>query len=1112
VIQQQDIRSIKSGDRVACEIKPNEKQTYQFAVGPGDYLQILVEQRTVNVALSFFGPDAKQLVDVNTQKFRQGIERVYWIAETPGNLRLEVRSLEKEAAGDYEIWFKEQHQATNSDVVQVQGIKAYWEGLRLGSQNDEASRSKAIEKYEIALKLFHEASDSQGEASALHRMGVLYSNSKQPQKALSYLDQAIPLYHAARDQQGEASALSDKGILFGSDRNPDVFDIRKASEAFELALPIARAVGDKEVEARILFNQAKLYDRNTGDFQKAIELYQSSLNPRMASGDLRTAASTLNNIGMDYFDNGEPYKALKMFDQAIPLRRVVGDREGEAGTLHNIAMDLYSVGDVQKALQKLDEATTIVKTNHITVIEPYTLHLKGNIFNNLGEYDRAIESYEKGLALARQLGLKGWEPPFLINMGGSYLDARDFEKARAAFNQALHLTEPGDKRDTNPLVLVQLAQSYVLSGDPRKALELLEQAMPLFLENDRRDKITALKTLGETYLSLNDPRKALAAFDDASHLGQSIDNAGETRLLLDMARAEKLLGNLVDAQKKIETALARIESYRSRLLSPELRATYFSTQQDSFYFYVDVLMALNKQQPAGGFDRQALEVSEARRARSLLESLVSARADIRQGVDPKLVEQEKIQGQSINAKQQFRLRLLSGTHSNEQVASVDKQIDALLADFRETQDRIRKASPRYAALTQPKTLAAGEVQQLLEPNTLLLEYSLGEERSYVWAVTNHSISSYELPKRSDIDNASKNFYGLLTARQPKRGESQQQYLARVAQDDSQYQRQASILSKLLLDPVADLLGTKRLLIVADGSLAYVPFAALPDKASSGQKSPLIADHEVVYLPSASTLSILRKEIAGRSSAPKAVAVFADPVFDKRDDRVSQRSNVSANAIQQTINASPAEQVLRDVGLLEEGLPLARLPFSREEAESIAALTPSGETLKALGFKASLTTVTAPEISRYRTVHFATHALVDPTRPYLSGLLLSLVDEQGKPQDGLLSLNQIYNLNLPADLVVLSACQTATGKDVKGEGIIGLTRGFMYAGSPRVLATLWKVDDAATAEMVKRLYRGMLKQKLQPAAALRTAQLEMLKHKLWSSPYYWAGFVLQGEPN
>jgi CHAT domain-containing protein len=292
----------------------------------------------------------------------------------------------------------------------------------------------------------------------------------------------------------------------------------------------------------------------------------------------------------------------------------------------------------------------------------------------------------------------------------------------------------------------------------------------------------------------------------------------------------------------------------------------------------------------------------------------------------------------------------------------------------------------------------------------------------------------------------------------------------------------------------------------------LPFAALPSLGSNKVHKTLVTDHEIVYLPSASTLPLLRRDVPNRASASKTLAVLADPVFDQGDTRVSKRSNAPVNDNQQVVGAGIAKRALRDAGILEEGVPLARLPFSRQEAEAIAALIPSGESLKALGFSANLSAAMSPEISSYRIVHFATHALVNPAHPYLSGLLLSLVNEQGKPQDGFLSLNQIYNMNLTADLVVLSACQTATGKEVKGEGIVGLARAFMYAGAPRVVASLWKVDDAATSEIMKRFYRGMLKRGLRPAAALQAAQLEMSQSKLWSSPYYWVGFVLQGDPN
>src|SRR6185295_6579471 len=193
-----------------------------------------------------------------------------------------------------------------------------------------------------------------------------------------------------------------------------------------------------------------------------------------------------------------------------------------------------------------------------------------------------------------------------------------------------------------------------------------------------------------------------------------------------------------------------------------------------------------------------------------------------------------------------------------------------------------------------------------------------------------------------------------------------------------------------------------------------------------------------------------------------------------------------------------------------GNPLTRLPFSREEAMAIAALARQSDTLNAVDFQANRATAIGGTLADYRIVHFATHGLIDSEHPDLSGLVLSLVNDRGGAQDGFLRLTDIYNLKLNASLVVLSACQTALGKEIRGEGLVGLTRGFMYAGTPRVVASLWQVSDLATAELMKKFYAGMLQQKLAPAAALRAAQLELSKDPRWQAPYYWAGFVLEGD--
>jgi CHAT domain-containing protein len=271
---------------------------------------------------------------------------------------------------------------------------------------------------------------------------------------------------------------------------------------------------------------------------------------------------------------------------------------------------------------------------------------------------------------------------------------------------------------------------------------------------------------------------------------------------------------------------------------------------------------------------------------------------------------------------------------------------------------------------------------------------------------------------------------------------------------------------------------------------------------------------VVSLPSASALAVLRRELAGRSAAPKTLAVLADPVFRPDDSRVVR------NARREHLHLGRAEEFSesfsRSIAPLDlrageiDPRQLNRLRFSEKEAEAIAKLVPEPQRFKALGFAATRSVATGGELAFYRMIHFATHGLIDSRRPELSTLVLSLVNERGEPQNGFLRLHDIYNLELRADLVVLSACQTALGQEIRGEGLVGLTRGFMYAGAARVLASLWSVDDRATSVLMRRFYEHMITDGLSPAAALRQAQIDMSRDPQWRSPYYWAGFSLQGE--
>jgi CHAT domain-containing protein len=332
---------------------------------------------------------------------------------------------------------------------------------------------------------------------------------------------------------------------------------------------------------------------------------------------------------------------------------------------------------------------------------------------------------------------------------------------------------------------------------------------------------------------------------------------------------------------------------------------------------------------------------------------------------------------------------------------------------------------------------------------------------------------------------------------------------------------------MILAPVMNQLGNKRLLIVGDGALQSIPFAALPIPTLGNSDTcrddacvaptPMLVNYEIVTLPSASTIAVLRNELKDRKPAPKTLVALADPVFEPNDPRL-QNSKIVGASLADTVAEKPTSSQQNPPSSPSEanrsarnmGVNLQRLEFTRKEVEAILNLVPENQRFSALDFAANRSTATKPDLSQYRIIHLATHGLLNTVHPELSGVVLSLFDEKGADTNGFLRLNDIFNLNLPAELVVLSACQTGLGKDVKGEGLVGLTRGFIYAGAKRVTVSLWSVNDTATSILMTKYYQKMLNEGLNPVAALRAAQLEMMKTQAWKAPYYWAAFVVQGE--
>jgi CHAT domain-containing protein/tetratricopeptide (TPR) repeat protein len=1105
----EDGQSLEPGKPIERELTGGQSHFYRIGLTSGQYLQIAVNQRGIDVLVTLYAPDGKKIGEVNSAPVTVASETMSVIGEMAGIYRIEVRSSKKAAkTGRYEIKIEAQRGATSQDKYRVAAEVIYREAKQI-ERGTLYDKRKSIKKYDEALELYRKAGDRKWEATTLTDIGVVHWLLGEMQKALEKYNESLPIRREVGDRSGEAVTLNNISLVYQS-----LGELQKALEKNNESLSIRREIGDRGGEAVTLNNIGLVYE-SIGEMQKALEKYNESLPIRREVDDRVGEAATLNNIGGVYQSLGEMRRALEKYNEALPIRREVRDRRGEAFTLNSIGTVYQLLGEIQKALEKYNESLPIRREVGDRVGEASTLNSIGTVYLSLGELQKALEKLNEALPIRRAVGNRYGEAVTLTNIGAVYQSLGEMQKALEKFNEALLIQrEVGDRR-AEAIILGHIGRAYRSSGEIQKALEKFNEALPIIRAvGDRRAEATALTEIGAVYLSLGELPKALEKLNEALPIRRAVgDRYGEASTLLMIAQAEQKRGNLTLARQTIGQATDIIESLRTDISSQQLRASYFASRQEFYQSYIDILMEQHKQNPAAAFDAAAFAVSERARARSLLELLTESRVDIRQGVDVSLLERERSLQQLLNAKAAVQARLLNRKHTPEQADAAAKEIASITSEYDEVRAQIRSRSPRYAALTQPQPLNLAEIQQqVLDEDTLLLEYALGENRSYLWLVSRRSIDAYELPPRAEIETATRRVYELLAVR-PKRG----------TPPDPQWIKQAQALSRMLLGPIVPRLGSKRLVVVTPGTLSYLPFAALPvpadEKQSAAGYQPLAARHEIVNLPSASVLSVIRREMSGRQRATQSIAVLADPVFEANDPRLDSAKNNNVPAKTQDAPSSSAEvnteeseltRAVRTMNFSNARTGFTRLVFSRQEADSIFALVSSGTGLKATDFNASRALVLSGQLNRYRILHFATHGLLNSEHPELSGLVFSLVDREGRPQDGFLRLHEVYNFQLNADLIVLSACETGLGKEIKGEGLIGLTRGFMYSGVPRVVASLWNVDDLATAELMKLFYRGLLKDGLPAAAALRAAQIEMSKQKRWASPYFWAGFVLQGE--
>ncbi len=1014
------------------------------------------------------------------------------------------------------------------------------ERLRIAGTVD--SRRAAIEKYKASLPLWRSLGDRSKEATVRHSLCSTHNALGERQIALGYCEQALAVRRELSDQRGEAETLNVIGNIQLALHGP-----QSALGYFQRALSLRRALGDQRGITVTLGNLARLYAQ-MGDNEKELEALREALPLSQAIGDKALENNFLGMMGNLYNRLGELEMAFSYFQQSLSLSRERNDKVNEAGTLSNLGKLYYEIGEKQQALSLLTDAIALHRLNGNRVAEGATLTTIAGLWLSLGETDKASNACEESLKLAQESGSGNEEFFALQTLSGIYRTLSNNQKALEYDQAAFSLARLRNSKPGQAISLSSIAIDWLGLNDLPKALEYQRQAITLHRETSNQTQlIVALLELCGAQIKQGDYAAATAACRESLDLSRDRrDRESQANALSQLASIATGKGNSAQACDLLEEVMRLIEATSSEIIGADTRASYLGFKHRLYADYVELLMKQHRNATSAGHAHQAFQVVEHIRARSLVTLLAEARADIRQGTDPALREREKGLLKKLEVKAVGQNRLRESNTNQARLDTIAREIDELSTELGLVRAQMVTSSPRYAALTQPQPLNLDDIQKevVVGADTLLLEYALGEEQSYLWAITATSFHSYELPKREVIEQTAQRVYDLLTARnQSVNFETAEERPARIKKADAEFQTAAAALSRMILTPVAaELRGQrpKQLLIVADGKLQYVPFVALPVPAARVGKGasktnpqsairnpqsyvPLVAKYEIVNLPSASTLAVLRRELKDRSLAPKTLAVFADPVFEAEDERVPKevRDRLARERQMPTPEKEPAAKAvlaadeltraMRDVGLDGERGGLKRLPYTRDEANAILAFAPEAGRFSALDFDANQDAALNPDLSQYRYVHFATHGLIDNATPELSGLVLSRLDAQGRELDGHLRMVEIYNMNLPAELVVLSACKTGLGKEVRGEGLMSLTRGFMFAGAARVVVSLWDVNDKSTASLMGEFYGGLLQRGLRPSAALREAQLKMLKSRQWAAPYYWAAFVQHGEP-
>lgn len=882
-----------------------------------------------------------------------------------------------------------------------------------------------------------------------------------------------------------------------------------------------------------------------GDFSKAAVYLQRALTSSKKSGP-NVRAAVLAAAGGLEFSNVNLIESKKQFNRALKLVEQTDAPLLEAKILINLGILKAIEGNEERALLLIDRARLIFRETGDTRGRMLVNNALGFVHVITDDKQRALDYYRAadrmipaGIDFYEKAKISSGLAKVNHDYGRWRLAEEDLQQAYTYFKKAEH-------QNGQAMVLPDLIRLKYLRGDIDTAKKLLQnysrlkhrldspyfqatysnlsgqidfydkhygQAAQNFKVALRIYQRLGLKLpevqnyLGRIFEHKGDQKRAQEYFLEAAEINRQIkDPVGLAESLYHLARFDTEAGHLRRALEKSEESIRLTESVFSNVANRGMRQSYMAEVFDRYRHHIYLLMQLHKRHPDAGFEIRALQTAERSRARLMQERLKIADTPSLLDADQLLVKKERHLQEKLNAHSNELTAILS--RSENQVAEIDElslKIKKIGDELDQIRGELKTKSPLYNRVKNPPRIDVAAFQrELLDRDTSLLVFSLGTKESYLWMVDRNNTNVYVLPGRSDLEKKAENLLKLLSDREKRAAETIDRYQTRITRADSAFKAAARNLSTDLFEESADQLKKfRRLIIVPDGKMQYLPLGALPfPGAALKTGEPLLVTHEIIYQPSASTLKLIRLTAEQNQRSAQRVLVYADPVYVSDDPRVA---GTAGNILQ---SASRWPTPLTHPRVLPAVYP--RLPASLTEAKSIESTFGPERTDLFTSFAANRQNFLATDFSQYQIIHLAAHGYLDKNRPELSGLVFSTFDRQAHFRDGLIRLPDIYNLKINADLVVLSACEMGIGKDQEGEGLLSLTNGFLQAGARSVVASRWKVDDIAAQKLMNSFYRHLQQDDTNPAAALRRAQMELRQNPRFASPYYWASFTIQGD--